>query len=966
MKILIVDDKPENIYLLESILKGNGYKTVSASNGEEALEKLRMEKFDLIISDILMPVMDGYQLCRECNYDPDLRIIPFIFYTATYTEARDEELALRMGAEKFIRKPAEPEEFIKQISEVIADSEKEKIAPLEYVETDDVEKETFKLYSERLVKKLEKKMLHLEASEKKYRRLCENVNDIVFSIDDQARFTHANCRVEMWGYKPSEIIGKSIIELLTPEKAELAMRYFTSAKQGEIDRLIYETKIKAKDGRIINVELSMSSIIENGKFLGRFGVARDITARKMSEVKLKKWAHIFEHAEWGIAVSSKDGKVLDMMNPTYAKMLGFSVDELTGMAIIELFAPEYRDELRDQINLIHEKGHHTFETKLIRKEGSIFPAQIDATAVKDENGNFLYRVVNVLDITERKHMEEEILHRLKVEETIAKISRNFADPGEVNIDALLKILGEIAFCNRTYIFKFQDDGRKMDNTYEWCKPGTEPQIDNLKDLDVGIFPWWMKKLHSGDTINIENVDDLPPEAETEKEILQDQNILSVLVVPINSEKGALSGFMGFDDTENYRKWSEDDAKALRVVGEMIGMYWDHAQSAEALKKSEEQFRQSQKMEGIGRLAGGIAHDFNNLLTVISGYTEMAITSLDTRDPLRNELSEVLNSAHRASELTRQLLAFSRRQTLNPRILNLNGIVNNLNKLLKRLLGEDIEIKINLAHDLWNTLIDPGQVEQVIINLAVNARDAMPEGGKLTIETKNIELDEAYARSHSEVTPGPHVMLIISDTGSGITDEVMMHIFEPFFTTKGEGKGTGLGLSTVFGIIKQSGGNIEVNSELGLGTEFTIYLPMVKEETIDFSPETDNFELPRGKETILLVEDEDSVRKLACRMLEQLGYKVLEAENGGAALLICEELEKPVDLVITDVIMPSMGGNVLIKKLKEKWQDIKVLYISGYTADALSHTGVLDKDKHLLQKPFRQIDLAWKVRRVLDN
>ena len=337
------------------------------------------------------------------------------------------------------------------------------------------------------------------------------------------------------------------------------------------------------------------------------------------------------------------------------------------------------------------------------------------------------------------------------------------------------------------------------------------------------------------------------------------------------------------------------------------------------KHLEEQFRQAQKMESVGRLAGGIAHDFNNLLTIIVGRADLALAMVDPNDPVWRNLDEIQNTTQRAANLTRQLLAFSRRQTLQPKILNLNGIITELEKMLKLIISEDINLMIYLGPDLWLVKVDPGQAEQVIINLAINARDAMPAGGRLEMATMNVELDEEYARTHPDVTPGPHVMLAISDTGCGMTDEVKSKIFEPFFTTKEEGKGTGLGLSTVYGIVKQSGGNIWVYSELDKGTTVKIYLPMVEGKAEEFKRKVvDISEAPRGTETILVVEDEEPLRELTCWVLEQQGYNVLEAQTGGDAYLLCQKMEKPVDLVLTDVVMPNIGGPEFVDKLKEIW------------------------------------------------
>jgi len=422
------------------------------------------------------------------------------------------------------------------------------------------------------------------------------------------------------------------------------------------------------------------------------------------------------------------------------------------------------------------------------------------------------------------------------------------------------------------------------------------------------------------------------------------------------------------------KFVAKDGRTITVDGSSVCLFKDGKPVATRgifrdvteRKKLEEQFRQAQKMEGIGRLAGGVAHDFNNLLTVISGHADLALMELDPNNPLRDDLDEIMKATGRASDLTRQLLAFSRRQTLMPRVLNLNDIIVNLDKMLRRIIGEDIDLITKTKKDLWNVKADPGQIDQVIINLAVNARDAMPHGGKLTIETQNVELDEQYAKTHANTKPGPHVMLAISDSGTGISDDVREHIFDPFFTTKGEGKGTGLGLSTVYGIVKQSGGNIWVYSELGKGTTFKVYLPMVEAEAEEFAREERAMELPRGLETILVVEDEEGVRKLACRILKQLGYEVLEAPTGDDAYQLCAKLDKPIDLIITDVVMPTLSGAEFVDKLRNIWSDFKVLYMSGYTSNAIVHHGVLDPSTPYMQKPFRPVDIAWKVRRVLDE
>jgi two-component system, cell cycle sensor histidine kinase and response regulator CckA len=386
---------------------------------------------------------------------------------------------------------------------------------------------------------------------------------------------------------------------------------------------------------------------------------------------------------------------------------------------------------------------------------------------------------------------------------------------------------------------------------------------------------------------------------------------------------------------------------------------------EALRQSEAQLRQAQKMEAVGRLAGGVAHDFNNVLSVILGHAELLLGDLETTDPIRDDIEEMHKAAQRAAGLTRQLLLFSRQQVVSPRVIELHESLTNMEKMLQRILGEDVDLMVLPPQSRGRVRVDPSHMEQVILNLVVNARDAMPTGGKLTVETSNVVLDDDYALNHVPAKEGAYVMMAVTDTGIGMDSVTQARIFEPFFTTKEAGKGTGLGLSTVFGIVQQSGGNVCVDSEIGKGTTFKIYLPRVDAE-LDVPRVVTAPTTLSGTETVLLVEDEAQVRTIVFNVLRRQGYRVLVAENAGEALLISEKHLERIDLLLTDVVMPQMSGPELAKRLASARPEMKVLCMSGYTDDSIIRHGVLNSGVAFLQKPITPVVLATKVREVLDE
>ncbi|MEW6657098.1 MAG: response regulator [Thermodesulfobacteriota bacterium] len=412
------------------------------------------------------------------------------------------------------------------------------------------------------------------------------------------------------------------------------------------------------------------------------------------------------------------------------------------------------------------------------------------------------------------------------------------------------------------------------------------------------------------------------------------------------------------------RWVVETVISTRYAGEraVLGYFMDLTDH----KKLTRQLAQAQKMEAIGRLAGGVAHDFNNLLTVIMGCTDLLMQGLQSNDPLLIYNTQVMGAAQQAVGLIQQLLAFGKKQLLESRALHLNAVVTDLEPMLRRLIGEDIELVTRTAESLGVVKADPGQISQIIMNLVVNARDAMPQGGRLTLETADVQLDESYALKHAEVRPGPYVMLTVSDTGLGMDARTQEQIFDPFFSTKEPDQGTGLGLSTVYGIVKQSDGHIWVYSELGRGTTFKIYLPRVREEAAPPLKKKESIVSLEGTETVLVVEDEEAIRMLLVNQLASHGYSVLAAANGAEALKLAANLEAPIHLVVTDVVMPQMSGGELVKRLKMVRPECKALFLSGYAADTMSHHGVWEDGAPFVQKPFRLKDLARRIREILDE
>ena len=679
--ILIADDIGDNRYMLTSLLEGSGYDVVCAEDGSEALALARSSPPDLIVTDIMMPVMDGFELCRHWKSDAQLKHIPFVVYTATYTDPRDEQLALSLGADRFLIKPQKVERLLEVVREVLEEAragggKASSGDPLDLL----------RQHNEALLRKLQHKVLQLEAA-----------------LEERNR-------------------------------AELELRRSNAF---------------------------LDSIIENVPDMIFLKDARDLRFLRVNRA----------------------GEAL----------LGIPRTELVG------------------------KRDHDF-----------FPA--------DQADFFTQRDRDVLQ----------------------------------------------------------------------SKASLEIPEEPLQTRDKG------------------------------------QRIVHTKKVPLLNAQGQPEYLLGISEDITERKKAEEDHR-----------------------KTLEQLLLSQKLEAIGRLAGGIAHDFNNLLTVVLGHTGFALEETSNDDPVWDDLEATRMAGERAAALTHQLLAFSRRQSLEPQVINLNTSVSAIERMLRRLLGEDIEIDVQLDVNLGSVLADAGQIEQLLMNLAVNARDAMDQGGKLTIRTENVELDSDSTQGGIATEPDRFVMLSVTDTGCGMDAATKKRIFEPFFTTKEQGKGTGLGLSTVYGIVKQTGGDIWVYTEPGQGTAFKVYLPRVCAGPSEPKPWPSTVRAT-GNESVLVVEDDEVVRKMVVRILESAGYRVRDAANGADALLLCASPSDTLDLLVTDVVMPGMDGRELAVQLATVHRGLKTLFMSGFSDDRLRRQGTTNHRHRFISKPFSAAGLTRRVREVLDE
>jgi two-component system, cell cycle sensor histidine kinase and response regulator CckA len=931
-KVLVVDDEVELKNVLVQILNNQRYETVGFSKPTEGLAALKDQAFDVLLTDLMMPEMDGIQLLQAAlEIDPHL--VPIVMTgQGTIQTAVD---AMRLGAFDYVLKPFRLQTILPVLTRAM-NHRRLRLENLQLRETVAIyelnQTVAFSLDPQTVISKLADAALQQTDA--------DEVSILLPTSDGQELYVAA-----VRGENRQRLLGErvplqdSISSWVAREKAPLIL-----------DGVIEDERFRALWPRpditsAISVPMQVANKLVGTINLNAVNRARPFTLGQMKALSIlastaaaaletsslytqvqraeENYRSIFENAIDGIFQLAPDGSFIQA-NPAMAHMLGYSTaNELLKS---EKNSGEYLcvkpERFKEFCELLAENDKlNGFEIQLRRQDGSKVFLSESARAVRSDVGSILYYEGIAEDITERKLSQEALA------------------AGEARRRA---IFDSALDC----IITMDHEGQVVD----W-NPAAEQ-----------AFGYSQEEVLTKDMASL-----IIPERYRDRHRKGLQDYLDTGQGPALGRRLEMAGLRA-DGNEFPLELAIsriEIADQPPLFTAYIRDLTDRQRLEEKLRVSEEQLRQSQKLEAIGQLAGGVAHDFNNLLTVIGGYSSILLGRMTGDNPQRSALEEIKKASDRASALTRQLLAFSRKQILQPKVLDLNEVVSDIEKMVRRLIGEDIDLLILADSSLGKTKADPGQVEQVLLNLIVNARDAMPQGGKLTIETSNVLLSDDYANRHG-ATSGSYVMLAVSDNGSGMAPEIKEHIFEPFFSTKPAGKGTGLGLSTVYGIIKQSGGHIWLYSEPEQGTTFKVFLPRVDDVAESRDSGSLSRTVPQGNETILLVEDEDQVRNILTDMLESQGYDLLVASNGPEALDIASSRNGTIHLMITDVVMPQMSGRELSELMANIRPEMRILYMSGYTDDAIVHHRLLDEGLNFIQKPFDTATVARKVRHVLDS
>ncbi|MCG3210005.1 MAG: Sensor histidine kinase RcsC [Anaerolineae bacterium] len=1005
--ILVVDDQPINLQILRPILSKRGYRIIEATTGRSALARIAQENIDLILLDIMLPDIDGYAICRQIKADPHTTNIPVIFISAL-GDVRNKLEGFQAGGVDYISKPFDVDEVLARVdAHIMLNKMRQELQQKNeqlYQEITERIKAQSELHAikDRLEEHVARRTAELQlaneqlsteiamrqAVEHQLRRSQERLAlaiaetggilwdcqlDPNLGYDDQPNLDRlwlrpSNLLEDQLESEPSAFWENPVLAEDLPEKNELERAHF----YGLTDYLEYDYRVRQPNGEIRFMH-SRSRIIRDNKDrpIRWVGIDWDVTGNKNVEQELSQYRNQLEELvnartadliatnERLLAEMAEREKAQNALRESQSNYFLLFNSMLDGYAMHEIICDDAGvpiDYRFLDINPAFER--HTGMSRDIvgRTVREVIPqiepywietyGQVALTGQPVQFENYAHAVddkwFEVIAISPQKNQFATIFHDITerkradkaIRESQTELKRRNSELVKLNAEyirldkAIEQAAESIIITDTSGGIIYVNPAFEQVTGYSRADVlGKNPRIFKSGKHNLEFYQNLWQTITNGHVwhgrlINRNKGGSLFTEDAT--------------ISPVRDETGVITHFVAV---------KRDITHELQL---------------------EEQYHQAQKMEALGRLTGGVAHDFNNLLTAINGFAELIKLQLGPEDPRQPMLNNILHSGQRASDLVRQLLAFSRKQIIEPQMLNLNSVVHHMQKMLQRIIGEDIQLETKLAADLWPILFDPAQLEQIIVNLAVNARDAMPDGGRLSIETANIELTQTQLDPMPDLQPGKHVVLTISDTGIGMPEEILPHIFEPFFTTKEIGKGTGLGLATVYGIIKQNSGEIQVQSAVGQGSQFGIYLPRVEVALPEPARLKPDNRLPTGTETILIAEDDIGVRELTSHILGGLGYRLLKAGNGEEALNAARTYPDQIHLLLADVVMPDIVGPKLAAQLLELRPSIKTVFMSGYTDSTIARHGLTTGSVTLLHKPFSAVMLAKTIRQALDT
>jgi PAS domain S-box-containing protein len=1002
-KILIVDDQVINRHYLKKLLGKSGHRLLEAADGAEALRICQSERPDLVICDILMPTMDGFEFVRRLREDPALAKTIVFFYTASYRQREALALAASCGVRQVILKPSKPDVILQAVDAALGLVEAPKpCAP---------PANSHSAHLTLLTGTLMQKVNELEQANQRLAALLQLVQQLTLEHEPAKLlecFCSATRDIVSAKYAAVGILAPGGDDLghfaVSGVESDVATQLgVPSVRAGLLSRLLLEGgPVRLWQASVAAENLGLPPA--NGAPRSFLGTAVSSARRVYGILYLvdKVGATEFSPADEQVLVAIAAELAVVYENSLLHQELKERAADLEERARLAALSGEIgvaltrSGTLRDMLRLCAESMVRNLSTALARiwtldPTGNLLELQASAglythldgqhsqiavgqrrvgRIAQERRAQYTADLVHDSRISDPEWVRREGLvafagYPLLLEDRLLGVVTLFSRQplSEGARSALAGVANQIALG----IERKHSEGslRAAEARLRYVITSSPTMLFTVAIADQRLqrITWTSDNL--GELLGFELEEALQPGWWSEHVHPEDrERVREQVHAELFSQGRSIQEYRFRHRTGTYR-WARDNLRLMRdASGHPVEVVGSSADITD-LKQLEDQLRQAQKMEAIGRLAGGVAHDFNNLLTVIKGYGDLLVRELVPGERVHTLISEMVTAGDRAAALTRQLLLFSRKAILEPRIIDMKELVINLDKMLRRIIGEDVQLTVVVGSNLGSVKADPGQIEQVILNLVVNARDAMPRGGRITIELQSVDLEESYLRTHADARTGPHVVLVVTDTGCGMDQATMARAFEPFFTTKGE-QGTGLGLATVHGIVKQSGGHVTVYSEVGIGTSFKVYLPCVPEPPSVSTTQSRAGTLPLGHETVLLVEDETGVRGLARHILQRCAYTVLEACDGAEAVRLAEQHQGRIDLVVTDVVMPRLGGRAVAERLAVLQPGVKVLFLSGYTDDAVFQHGILEADVAFLQKPFSPMAFAIKVREVLDE